>query len=404
MSTRDGRDDASQDPWPTPPGESSSRGPSSSPGSASPGSGTNWSRSWPAPPASGSLPATNGPVVSMVDVGRLKTVYPLPLPDDPGERQRLGDQHWIVRNLFHRLSWIPPLQPQGTGDMSSSAELRMSTSSPHAAFLGWRPHRILDVGCGTGVWMREIAQAVRKQYSGLADLTVVGFDLVLPVLPDRVLEPLQDARGATYYRDPKAPDCQYTTANVLQPLPFGTAFEEQFDYVHVNGLGAGIPAPAWGDVLQQLIRLLRPGGFIEIIDLGMPKMADPSLAPATMELLRLVQLVFMHHEVDLDQCAMVQMLLSMEPELQRWCWTTARALPFHFANLDRDSTNVATCAVRWLAAVARRLDTLGLYPVAELQRLIEDVKRELTYPAVGLNPPTWPMFISCARRDDNLPW
>lgn len=100
-----------------------------------------------------------------------------------------------------------------------------------------RPKRILDVGCGTGQWAYELCE----QFPAA---TVVGFDLVSSKRPWPLGYKL--VRG-----------------NLLHGLPFG---EASFDFVHQRFLVAGIPVKDWADNVHELVRVTRPGGWVEQVE------------------------------------------------------------------------------------------------------------------------------------------
>jgi SAM-dependent methyltransferase len=99
------------------------------------------------------------------------------------------------------------------------------------------PGRVLDVGSGTGQWGFEIA----REFPGSL---VVGLDLVAGK-PDR------------------PPGYQTIRANLLHGLPFG---EATFDFVHQRLLFLGIPLASWPDVVCDLARVTRPGGWVELVE------------------------------------------------------------------------------------------------------------------------------------------
>src|SRR5579884_3357182 len=99
------------------------------------------------------------------------------------------------------------------------------------------PERVLDVGTGTGQWGFELAH----QFPGAL---VVGFDLV---------------RGKPEH----PPGYREVRGNLLQGLPFR---DESFDFVHQRFLVAGIPLAAWPGAVRELVRVTRPGGWVELVD------------------------------------------------------------------------------------------------------------------------------------------
>ncbi|MBV9706482.1 MAG: class I SAM-dependent methyltransferase [Chloroflexi bacterium] len=100
---------------------------------------------------------------------------------------------------------------------------------------------MLDVGCGTGKWGQEIATAYPKA-------RVIGFDVADM---QRTASPLLNY--------------QFSQGNVLNGLPFAS---HTFDYVHQRLLVAGIPLDTWPWVVTELRRVTRPGGWIELVEMG----------------------------------------------------------------------------------------------------------------------------------------
>ncbi|RKP10637.1 S-adenosyl-L-methionine-dependent methyltransferase, partial [Thamnocephalis sphaerospora] len=102
------------------------------------------------------------------------------------------------------------------------------------------PTSALDVGCGTGIWMMEMA-------TEFADCEFTGIDQIT-AQPDDVL--------------PR--NCQFVPCDQLTGgLPFGDA---SFDYVHQRMLVGSVPTGEWGGVCDELFRVTRPSGWTEIVD------------------------------------------------------------------------------------------------------------------------------------------
>lgn len=133
--------------------------------------------------------------------------------------------------------------------------LRLLLHGNYAAFLAPSTQQILDVGCGTGLWVREMAQA-------FPHAQVTGLDLDLSSLP------------ATW-----SANCQFVIGDVLQGLPFA---EATFDFVHQRCLATILPAPSWSAVVRELVRVTCPGGWLEFVELGQ-SMTNPG--PATRQYL-----------------------------------------------------------------------------------------------------------------------
>jgi ubiquinone/menaquinone biosynthesis C-methylase UbiE len=155
---------------------------------------------------------------------------PYLLPKDPLEDQRLNYQHHA---LYRTLSnhYLAPLSPESTRTM-------------------------LDVGTGTGIWAFEM-------HALFPHALVVGVDVSLQSLPQ-----------------PVPPTCVFVRANVLEGLPFP---DGQFTYTHQRLLVAAIPARSWPGVVQELVRVTRPGGWIELVEAS--DVFQPA-GPATRRLLQ----------------------------------------------------------------------------------------------------------------------
>ena len=100
-----------------------------------------------------------------------------------------------------------------------------------------QPARILDVGCGTGLWAYELCAEFH-------DAQVVGLDLM----------PSKRPWPATY---------RFVRANLLTGLPFA---DERFDFVHQSLLAWAVPVKSWQVVVQDLVRVVRPGGWVELVE------------------------------------------------------------------------------------------------------------------------------------------
>ena len=148
-----------------------------------------------------------------------------PLPKDMGEINRLDFQHYLLRT--------------GIGG-NSIAPVR-------------EPRAILDVGSGSGRWGMELA----AQYPAAR---VTGVDIVPPAV--------EDAQVLGHGLDMRPPNYQFTPGNVLEGLPFPDA---SFDLTHQRLLITAIPRERWPGVIAELIRVTRPGGWVELAECGVPE-------------------------------------------------------------------------------------------------------------------------------------
>jgi SAM-dependent methyltransferase len=99
------------------------------------------------------------------------------------------------------------------------------------------PAEILDVGCGTGQWAYDLC-------AEFPAALVVGFDL-------------QPSKR------PWPPAFRCVRGNLLQGLPFA---DDRFDFVHQRALISGIPVDAWPSACRELVRVVRPGGWVELVE------------------------------------------------------------------------------------------------------------------------------------------
>lgn len=172
-----------------------------------------------------------GPPVYWLAGRRYLADVPYLLPKDAQELIRLDFQHHLLRRALGRHA-LAPLD---------------------------RPASILDVGCGTGRWAREMAEVYPQA-------RVVGLDLDLA--------PLREQVAAGHTGPLPALNCTFVAGDLLGGLPFASG---TFDYVHMCFLGAAIPATSWQSAANELARVTRPGGWVEIVETAwMPHAAEPA--------------------------------------------------------------------------------------------------------------------------------
>jgi ubiquinone/menaquinone biosynthesis C-methylase UbiE len=149
---------------------------------------------------------------------------PYVLPKDEKEIQRLDFQHFMLRFLM-RGNYVAPIR---------------------------QPTSILDVGCGTGRWVMEMANLFPQA-------NVVGVDLVPP--PSEQIRHSAATGASQIGAHPE--NYAFVQGNILEGLPFASG---QFDFVHMRLLVFGLPADRWQDVANELARVTRPGGWVEWLE------------------------------------------------------------------------------------------------------------------------------------------
>ncbi|CAG8488606.1 2893_t:CDS:2 [Ambispora leptoticha] len=99
--------------------------------------------------------------------------------------------------------------------------------------------RVLDVGCGPGTWICDMASDYKNS-------TFFGID-ILPIFPTE-----------------RPFNAFFKIGNVLNGLKFSN---ESFDFVHMSLMGLWLTQEQYEKVvLPELIRLVKPGGWIEIME------------------------------------------------------------------------------------------------------------------------------------------
>ena len=105
-------------------------------------------------------------------------------------------------------------------------------------------HDVLDIGCGPGGWVLEMAYAN-------ANLHAVGIDISQGMID--YANTLARANGLD--------NAHFHVANAVDPLGFPDA---SFDLVNARQIEGVIPAAAWPGLLKEMVRVSRPGGIIRL--------------------------------------------------------------------------------------------------------------------------------------------
>jgi SAM-dependent methyltransferase len=167
---------------------------------------------------------------SLQDMRSYLTDSDYQLPKDEEEDLRLNFQHYALYYAIGNHYVAPLLPPLLT---------------------------VLDVGTGTGIWAQEIARL-------FPTALVVGVDI-----------------ADSSFKPPAQGNCLLRVGNVLKGLPFPDEF---FSFTHQRLLVTGIPGSRWPDAVRELVRVTRPGGWVELLELS----GGPSGGPATDRLAEVV--------------------------------------------------------------------------------------------------------------------
>ncbi|KAJ4302055.1 hypothetical protein N0V88_002191 [Collariella sp. IMI 366227] len=164
---------------------------------------------------------------------------PYPLPVDLEEIHRQSLKTMLLLQLFGR----PICSP---------------------AFIDKPPPRILDIGCGTGFWsmMCHRYYEARGTHHGMQ---FTGIDIV-PLPPSAngitALPPPSSGDLSTDTRPEKNMNWRFVQHDLRKmPLPFP---DESFDFVMVKDMGLAISMAMQQGLIEEYIRILTPGGTVEI--------------------------------------------------------------------------------------------------------------------------------------------
>ncbi|CAO3648251.1 unnamed protein product [Mucor hiemalis] len=139
--------------------------------------------------------------------GRKKSL----VQDDFREYDRLQRQHYLLKSARKSNNW---------GNIESDMT-------------------IVDVGTGNGIWALEIA-------SEQLDCKVIGLDI----------RPPSEGQG-------KPKNLRYHEADITEVWPLES---ESVDYIFQRSMGQTIQKDQWGHVLSEMLRVLKPGGTIELVE------------------------------------------------------------------------------------------------------------------------------------------
>ncbi|KAK8194291.1 hypothetical protein M8818_007479 [Zalaria obscura] len=153
----------------------------------------------------------------------------------------------------HALSPVSSNDTAVPADQNENADAEIATDESLHDQEDHPPSLILDLGTGSGIWAMQVAD----QYPSAE---VIGTD-ISPVQPKWV-----------------PPNLQYEVDDLEQEWLFR---DDCFDLIHVRFMFLSIKD--WPGMLRQAMRVLKPGGYIELseLDLRPVKVQDGSPEPAT---------------------------------------------------------------------------------------------------------------------------
>ncbi|CAO3617561.1 unnamed protein product [Mucor hiemalis] len=137
------------------------------------------------------------------------------LPRDELEQDRLNSQHFSLKALLE-------------GNVLPS----IPTSLPRNA-------KVLDLGCGSGCWVMEMA-------IDYPEYEMTGVDMA-DMFPTTI----------------RPENVKFDLINILDGLPYP---DNYFDFVHMRLMIIAFRSSEWDYVLKEIFRVLKPGGLVELVE------------------------------------------------------------------------------------------------------------------------------------------
>jgi ubiquinone/menaquinone biosynthesis C-methylase UbiE len=123
------------------------------------------------------------------------------------------------------------------------------------------PSYILDIGCGSGRWVREMA----GEFPGAR---VVGLDVATPDESN----PAVSGVFAVVANQPRS--YAFVQHNVTEPLAFAPA---SFDLSHMRQMTRDLPVAIWPRVVGEMVRVTAVGGWVELVEGDLVRNGGPAL-------------------------------------------------------------------------------------------------------------------------------
>ncbi|RHZ83715.1 hypothetical protein Glove_88g31 [Diversispora epigaea] len=187
------------------------------------------------------------------------------LPNDDEEVDRLQLQHFLFRDIWDG-----------------------NFSSPINDFIDQGGANILDVGCGPGTWLLEMStEYPRSSFTGI-DMS--------PIFPVEI----------------KPCNLNFQVANVLEKLPFP---DNSFDFVYMRFLLTAFTEKEWIKAIQELIRVVKPGGWLELME---GDLAFNPEGPIGRILMNAFRSTLLAKSINPKICLQLQKWLSSSPQLHNF--------------------------------------------------------------------------------------
>ena len=266
---------------------------------------------------------------------------PYVLPRDLEEMNRLDFQHYVLRQAF-KGNFLAPIE---------------------------NPRAILDVGTGTGRWAREVATV-------FPNANVVGLDLNIPPVDEKA-----EAGG----EELRPPNYAFAPGNILEGLPFADA---SFDFVHMRLLVLAMPHDRWPFVVNELIRVTRPGGWVESVEV----IEDQQGGPAVDQIMGWVAAMLQWRGIDITDGGRVGGLLQAQGLVNVFSRRIEVPIGVHGGRVGR---LMATDILNGMQALRGPMEARGLTTAAEFDRVFAEAQQAMESPQVRC---VAPFYLAYGQR------
>lgn len=118
-------------------------------------------------------------------------------------------------------------------------------------------HDVLDIGCGPGGWVLDVAHDHPK-------ISVTGIDI------SQIMVEYARAQARVQWLN----NAHFKVMDALKPLDFPP---HSFDLINARFISGFMPPAAWSQLLQECMRILRPAGTLRLIEPEYPLTTSPAL-------------------------------------------------------------------------------------------------------------------------------
>lgn len=217
---------------------------------------------------------------------------------------------------------------------------------------------VLDFLCGPGSWCMDLS----KHYP---QTRVVGVD----INPEMVRISQEDAATATS----NPPTFQVIEA--LEHLPFP---DNSFDVIHLEGGTMALRRCMWPSMLRELSRILRPGGWLYLVDAE----PGPVSSPALDQLLTLISQVLLKTgrsiSPDGSQPFTTSVLIPRLLQQAGYTEVNYRLHPLNLGGWNNPAGRAyTTAAIAGHPLLPRAITIAGLATAEEIHTLLKEVRQQV---------------------------